>query len=202
MSKESDRMVKDAIAAIRKELTSEELDKVNTHLKTIEREFSDVFEDTKAFLDESISRKNKIKELTQENENLKDQVEKAGDKTALNTLQKSYDELKKENENLKGFQSQIYGQRKTEFLNLFDKVKDHTDFDKVKPFLKIPEEKEGKLDWEGSLPEDISNNLAEVEKAMKFGAFADVKLPKPGEQTIVKTAKPQKNQFDQFPGPK
>lgn len=202
MSKESGQTVKNAMAEIRKTLPSEELDKIGSHLKTVEREFSDVFEDVQTFLNESISRKEKLREKEVEIEKLKDEIAQAKDTSSTDALKKQLDDLKKENDTFKTQQAEIDKQKRSAFVSDFEKYKNHADFEKVKPFLEIPDEVNGKIDWENAAIDDIKLNLAEIEKARSYGSFADVKPPgTPGAKVPPKTT-PTKDPFEKFPGPK
>jgi len=177
MSKDSGQTVKNAIAAIRKELASEELDKIGSNLKAVEREFNDVFEDVQTFLNESISRKEKLREKDVEIEKLKDEIEKSKDTSSTDAIKKQLADLKKENETFKTQQAATDKQKRDAFVGDFEKYKNHADFEKVKPFLKIPDEVDGKIDWENAAIDDIKLNLSEIEKARTYGSFADVNPP-------------------------
>lgn len=202
MSKESDQLVKSALAAIRKEVGAEALEKISSHLKTIEREFDDVFDDVKEFLNESVKRKETIREKEREIEKLNEQISKSKDTSAFDAMKKERDDLKGQVDSFKKVQADADKQKRETFVGSFDQYKDHADFAKVKPFLKIPEEVDGKLDWSKSTAEDINHNLSELEKARAYGSFGDVKIPKPGDSKVPDPKDKTKDPFAAFPGPK
>lgn len=204
MSKESDQTVKTAIAAIRKEVGAEALEKINSHLKMIEHEFSDVFEDAQSFLGESVDRKNKLREKDREIEKLKDEAEKSKDNTAFDKIKVENEALKTQVANLKKFKDDSDKSKRDSFLSIFESIKDHKDFDKIKTSLKIPELKDEKIDWESMPPEEIASNLAEIEKSKNYGLFADIKITKASDSKIPKIPIPQKDPlkdpFKNLPG--
>jgi len=195
-------MVKNAIAAIRKELPSEELDKISSHLTTINAEFRDVYDEFQHIYGETKDRKEKLREKDAEIEKLSDEIEKLKDTGTTDALKKQLDDLKKENDAFKSQQAATDKQKRDAFVTDFEKYKNHADFEKVKPFLKIPDEVDGKIDWENSDVDDIKFNLSEIEKARSYGSFADVNPPNPSGPKVPPKTTDIKDPLDKFPGPK
>jgi len=201
MSKESEQMFKNALASIRKELTPEEYGKIAAHLKTAEGEFQDVWDDFQHVYRETIDRKEKIRDKDREIEQLQDQLKSAKDNTEVEKIRGDLKAMKDENEKLKQFQSEIHDQQRSKFSQMYETHKNHGDFERVKPFLKIPDEKDGKPDWQSISIDEIVKNIAEIEKARAYGSFADVKIHQPGNSKIPPNQKTE-SPFSKFPGAK
>lgn len=198
MSKESDQKVKDAIAAIRKELSSEELDKISSNLKTIEYEFKDVLEDTQRFLGEAKDKKKGLQSKDVEIGKLQDEITelKADDSSAKIITER--DDLKKKNEGLEEYKTSVLKSRRESFISRFDKIKDHVNFEKISKGLKVPEEKDGKRDWSKVTDDEIGINLSELQKAEDWGIFGDIKTtdgPNPQTRNAGDNKDPFKGKF-------
>jgi len=187
------------IAEIRKSLDDETVAKVGTLLKDLERGIGELIDDAKADSAESKSRKLKIKELESEKEKLQDEVEKLKSDNSSEALQKQNEELKKENETLKQYQASVLKDRRNSFVTRYDKIKDVVNFDKISKDLKLPEEKDGKLNWESLSDDDISANLEIISKAEEWGLFEKQPGGNPPNRPAAGSDK-IKDPFDKFPG--
>lgn len=181
------------IAEIRKSLDDETVAKVGTLLKDLERGIGELIDDAKADSAESKSRKLKIKELESE-------IEKLKSDNSSEALRKQYEELKKENETLKQYQASVLKERRNSFVSRYDKIKDAVNFDKISKDLKVPEQKDGKLDWDSLTDDDISANLEIIIKAEEWGLFEKQPGGNPPNRQAAGNDK-IKDPFDDFPGP-
>jgi len=201
MSKESDQKVKDAIAAIRKELTSEELDKISSNLKTIEFEFKDTYDDAQRFLGEAKDKKKGLQSKDIEIARLQDEVDKLTLDNSSEAIITERDGLKTENDSLKEYKTSVLKSRRDDFVREFDVIKDSVNFEKISKNLKIAEEKDSKRDWTIISDEDIASNLSEIQKAKDWGLFESKSNLRSLNIPII-PGKPEKDPFDAFPGPK
>jgi chromosome segregation ATPase len=114
-------------------------------------------------------------------------------------LRKQYEELKKENETLKQYQASVLKERRNSFVSRYDKIKDAVNFDKISKDLKVPEQKDGKLDWDSLTDDDISANLEIIIKAEEWGLFEKQPGGNPPNRQAAGNDK-IKDPFDDFPG--
>ncbi len=118
---------------------------------------------------ESKTRQTKIQELEREVETIK--AEK--DKILTDTKHEDYDKLKTyfdTNEKLLVDGKKI---TRTKFIEWHGKNKDHVDFSKCKTGYTIPEEKDGKIDW-NSIDDDIMvANDTKLKEHEGLGFFGD-----------------------------
>jgi hypothetical protein len=156
--------IKEVVQEIRTRLGEEELPKVETYLKEIERNFLSVVDDLKAANAESKSRKLKLRELQEQLENVQAEAEKLKDTSAL-------DELKKENEQLKEFQKQIFNQNKEKFMKEFSEIAKHPAFEKIKDKIKLPEPDGENWKFESLTDEDVQYNLQKLNEYKELGIF-------------------------------
>ena len=187
------------IAEIRKSMDDETVAKVGTQLKDLERGIGDLLDDVKSASAESKSRKLKIKDLEAEKEKLLDELEKLKTDNSGESLKIENDTLKKENEKLKEYQASVLKDRRESFQMKYEKIKDAVNFDKISKDLKLPEEKDGKMDWESLSDDDISANIAILSKAEEWGLFEKQPGGNPPNQP-TRSGQTTQDPFDKFPG--
>ncbi len=118
---------------------------------------------------ESKKRQTKNQELEREVETIK--AEK--DKILTDTKHEDYDELvkyKTDNEKLLADGKKITRQK---FIEWHGKNKDHVDFGKCKSGYTIPEEKDGKIDWDSVDDDVMVANDTKLKEHEELGFFGD-----------------------------
>ncbi len=144
---------------------------------------------------ESRKRKDRIQELERDMEALKEEK----DKILTDTKHEDYDKLKTyfdTNEKLLVDGKKI---TRTKFIEWHGKNKDHVDFEKCKTGYIIPEEKDGKIDWD-SIDDDVmvanDTKLKEHEGLGFFGGGTGGKDElKGGKSGNTEVVRPYKDQF-------
>ena len=170
-------MGKEAISKIREAL-GEESPKVETFLKAIESDYSkfdveldDLRETVKHVNTESKQRKLKIREQEGELEDKNTEIETLKGKdmseevTTLKTKLKSYEDAEVEKTKLKA----------KGFIDKYEALKIHADWDTCKSKFKLPEEKDGKLDWESMDINDIAKNADGLAEYVGIGKLGEAK---------------------------
>jgi hypothetical protein len=180
---------KEKIAKIREVIGEEKAAEVSPFLAEIQSEFISVSSDNQANIKESMGRKTKLREQADEISDLKAQVEKLGDDTALS-------ELKKENEELKAFQTKVHGDTRKNFIAKIESYKDNEKFLEVRDNLaiKIKTEKvDGKdvfvFDPESMDAAEINHSLGKImeyESLNVFGTNGNETVNSPGPDGIIK----------------
>ena len=152
---------------VRSQLSSEDLDKVGALLEEIKSEGISISDSLSAVNSESKNRKIKIKELQDQLETLsieRDDFKNKFEGFDTSTLENEREQYKKK------YHSLLDGQRNA-FAAALEKVKDHPNWDKAKSMFKMPEEKDGKIDWATLAPEDIEHNINKWSELEKLGYF-------------------------------
>ena len=195
-------MGKEAISKIREAL-GEDSSKVETFLKAIESDYSkfdveldDLRETVKHVNTESKQRKLKIREIESELEDKNTEIETLKGKdmseevTTLKTKLKSYEDAEVEKTKLKA----------KGFIDKFDTIKIHADWDTCKSKFKLPEEKDGKLDWESIDINDIAKNADGLAEYVGIGKLGEAS-PKSEDRSQSRIDAPKSfNVYDkQFP---
>jgi len=185
-------MSKEAISKIREAL-GEDSSKVETHLKAIESDYSKFTVDLEELQDtikhvntESKQRKLKIRELEGELEDAKTETETLKGKDmseevkTLTAKVKVYEDAEAEKVKLKA----------KGFIDKYDKLKVHADWDKAKDKFKIADpikdDKDGKLDW-GSL--DINEIAKNADKLNEYQGIGLLGEANPGSEAKAGTRK-------------
>jgi chromosome segregation ATPase len=154
---------------------------VETAIKDIERGFNDLKDDIETANNESKGRKLKLRELEKEKEDFEDTLKAKDEEIKTAKEDNSGEDLKKEVEGLRTFKVESLKKQRDGFVKSFNSYKDHGDYEKVKSKLKLPEEKDGKLDFKDTSDEDMEHNQAEINRALGYGLFGDVKAPGTGK---------------------
>ena len=156
--------VESALKGIEKALEKHEttVSGLETTIEEKETSVNDLFKESK-------KRQTKNQELEREVETIK--AEK--DKILTDTKHEDYDELKKyktDNETKLADDKKI---TRTQFIEWHGKNKDHKDYEKCKSGYTIPEEKDGKIDW-NSVDDDVMvANDTKLKEQKGYGFFAD-----------------------------
>ena len=194
-------MSKEAISKIREAL-GEDSSKVETHLKAIEGDYSkfnveleDLRDTIKHVNTESKQRKLKIRELEG---NLDDKD------TEMETLKGKdmTEEVKTLQTKLKGFEDAEVEKIKIKakgFIDKYDTLKDHTDWDTCKGKFTIPEEKDGKLDWDSVDINDIAKNADGLTEYIGIGKLGDAN-PKSEERNQDRNSKSDEKEENPYKG--
>jgi len=165
-SEDMEMLIKDIIAQVRAKLSSEESEKVNSLLSDIIRAESELIADRSSANNESKSRKEKIRELTETIETQKAELETGKTKAA---------EYEKEKEELEGFKTKWQtgiDKRNTDNKAKWDNISKKFDIKETDPgFDKIAKIKEFySLDKELT-PEQIEKNINLASQHEKLGLF-------------------------------
>lgn len=151
--------IKDKIAEIRKALPAEEIAKVENILKDVENEekilnnnLSETQSDLHSANSESKGRKIELKKVKALLDDKDIEIDELKGKT-------DHSELTEENESLKEYKNKILKEQKTVFINSYERIKDHPNFEKAKARFIIPELKDEKLDWETVKSDDMEANI-------------------------------------------
>lgn len=194
MSKETAQLIE----KIRTALDEDTLSKVGTYLndlgsslRTIERTVSDQNTEIHEVNEESKGRKLDKRNLQEKIDDLEDKLRKANDNTAM-------DDLKEENKGLKEYKDSQMKDRRKKFDAKYIALKDHPDFEKAKPHLNLPEEKDGKIDFTDLDDDVIDLNLSEIEKMTSLGLFQFDKDNKPIERPGHRTTETENEKDDEF----
>ena len=185
-------MGKEAISKIRVAL-GEDSSKVETFLKAIESDYSkfdveldDLRETVKHVNTESKTRKLKIRDLESELDDSNTEIETLKGKDmseevkTLNVKLKSYEDAEAEKVKLKA----------KGFIDKFDTLKVHADWDTCKSKFKIPEEKDGKLDWDSIDVNDIAKNADGLAEYVGIGKLGEAN-PENEDRTQRRTDSPK-----------
>jgi len=168
-------MSKEAISKIRVALGEDSskvesmLVEINSDYSEFQRKLDDQQETIKSVNTESKGRKLEIRELKSNLDDEKEKIEKleGQDKSA---------ELKDLTEKLKVFTDTETEQIKTKakgFIDKYDKLKVHADFDSCKGKFKLPVEKDGKLDWSEVDVNDVAKNADGLTEYIGIGKFGE-----------------------------
>jgi len=175
MSKESKQRFTSAMAELKAKLSTEVLEEVNGLLSSINREFLDVEGDVNALYKESITRKEGLTALQTELDNLKQ--EKQSLESMFSDSAPQLENLTKERDEYKSkFESYLESEKKQsreKWVNYFDQIKEHTDFERTKNHFKIPEMIEDKLDWDSLDADAFKHNLSKLDEYKSLGHFQD-----------------------------
>ena len=161
--------VKEKLDIVMSKLTPEQKADVGSVLKTIETEYVDLQTSLTAANSEAAERRRASKELKAKLDEQDDLIE--GYKGQLAKVDDS--PVKKELEAVKNKYKNILGLQKNSFKSVYPKIKDHTNFSKVKDRFVLPE-KEGAVDFDSMKDEDWEKNLTVFEDLNSIDYFGEV----------------------------
>lgn len=181
--------IKDLLEEIKRSVDEETQGKIATTLAKIGSEYNELSENFDIVKNESVKRKEKIRDelmpkITQYEDEIEDWKKKA-DTTEFQAELSTLREFKK---------SQLKNQRTT-FVKTFDGIVKHPNFEKAKTRFTLPELEDEKYQWDKISDADMEKNISELndlneleyfktgkEKPGTFGdRFSDVKDDKPPE---------------------
>lgn len=182
--------ITDKIAQLRKVIGEEKAAEVSPLLSEIQTRFISVESDNKANISESMGRKDKIRTHEATISDQKAQIEKLGDETAFN-------DLKKENVELKTFQTQVHGDTRKNLITRVESYKDNEKFAEVRDNLglatKAAKDTEGKdilvFDPESMDAAAVTHSLGKImeyESLKVFGENGTQTIDSPGPDGIIK----------------
>ena len=156
---------------------------VRTALKQLESLHEEVVEKLSLFGSENAEKRKINNSLERQIRELSGQVETL--QTERNEFSQKATEIPEELEGLRKFKNQYVEKRNNEFFTKFESIQSNPRFEKAKELFKLPEEKDGKLDW-GSLNEtDIEQNINKMNELETIEYFEKKKSVsgKPGSVT-------------------
>lgn len=183
--------------SISSKVTGENADEVKSLLKKLQGEFEDKMYTLKSFGQENKEKRIKINEKESLIRDLNEQI------TSLNgQIEKlSNSNVSEELENLKAFKKNVFEQKRKGFADKFTNVMQHPNFEKAKPYFKMPEFDNDAPKWDSLTDDDIQSNMNEIDKLTNLGFFSDqnqvqpksvfngkVEPPK-SQSELIKTAK-------------
>lgn len=158
---------------VRSQLSSEDLDKgLGALLEEIKGEAISLLDNLSAANSESKNRKIEIKSLKEKLENI--EIERDDFKNKLDGFDTSG--LENERNNYKDKYHSLLDKEKNAFAIAVGQIKEHPNWDKAKPLLKLPVEKDGKLDWASMSPEDTEYNVSKWNELQQLGYFGEVQV--------------------------
>jgi len=163
MSKEDYNKIVNNVEKIASALTEEQKAQLGETLSSIKYNAQGLSDDVGTLLKETMSRKEKIRELENNVSILSQEKEKLS-----NTDQVS--ELNKRIEELQGFKTQVFEEKKKDYINTYKRVKDHPDFEKLKDKILIPTEKDGEFILDGEDSQIIAG-LDKISEYQNLGLF-------------------------------
>ena len=156
--------VDSAVNAIEKQYET-----LNSKMEKLETEVQDKSDSIDELYKESKKRQSKVQELERDLEGKETEIEKIKNDTS----HEDYDDLKKEVEGFRTEKKEAINKSRKDFVDSFDKLKEHSDWETSKKFYNIPEEKDGKLDWD-SLEDDVMlQNVNKLNEHKELGFFSD-----------------------------
>ena len=154
---------------------------VESSLKKIEKSYDDLqvqitnasdknakqVEDYGELYKESKKRQTRVKELELELETEKD----AKDKILKDTKHEDYDELVKYKSDNEALLAEGKEKTRKQFIKVHEEIKEHDDYEKAKDNFKLPEDKDGKLDWTEISDDDMVLNMQKLTEQQGYGLF-------------------------------
>jgi len=167
--------IKESIDQVRSQLPDEALSKVGSVLENIKTEVQETEDRLSAANTESRNRKIKLREYETKIEDYDVRI------TELQGKVDSFDDtsLKTEVEQYKNKYNNLIGNQKQSFISSFEQIKIHPNFETAKSRFVIPDEKDGKPDWESMDVETLEKNLSALNDLNQLNYFATKNEPFP-----------------------
>lgn len=177
--------------AISSKVTGDNAEEVKSLLKKLQGEFEDKIYTLKSFGQENKEKRIKIGE---QDSLIRDLNEK------ITTLNGQVDQLKnssdsEELESLRNFKKQAFAEKRNGFAEKFTNVMQHPNFEKAKPYFKMPEFKDDSPNWDSLTDDDIHANMNEINKLTNLGFFSDESV-QPTKQVFNGKVEPPKSQSE------
>lgn len=166
--KEAVDSIRDAVGVDNAE---ERQDKVNRAIRDMERVESDYAHDLKTVTVESMKRKDDKISLKRTIEEKDDEITEVNKKLDIAKDDNSLTDITSERDTLLGFKTTVLERNRVDFVAGFETIKGHRDFEKVKPRLVLPDEEDGKMDFEKISDDDIEKNQVAIQDAKTYGLF-------------------------------
>lgn len=166
--------IKELVDRVRSKLTDEQISDVGSDLEQIKSGYLEKTGELKAAVAESMERKRKIRDLTEESENL------TLDRDSWKSKYESHDdsELIEERDKYKNKWTEYIDTQRGFFEEFYKSAKESDSWDKVKNEYKIPEDEK----WDKLESSDIENNVDKMTYHKRLGLF-DEQKPKPKPPT-------------------
>ena len=163
MSKEDYNKIVNDVEKIASTLTDEQKTQLGETLSSIRYNAQGLSDDVGTLLKETMSRKEKIRELESNVSILSQEKEKLSNTDQVSDLNKQIEELQ-------GFKTQVFEEKKKGYIDTYKKVKDHPDFEKLKDKILIPTEKDGVFTLDGEDSQVVSG-LNKINEYQGLGLF-------------------------------
>ena len=155
--------LQDIFEQISSKVDDDNKDKVGSLLKDVERRYNNLQDDVKSANSESKNRKLKIRELEEKLTDSEIKIEGLSNNT-------EFEEMKKQNENLKTFQKTVHEQERANYENNYNTFSKHASFEKIKDKIAVPEQDGDKTDFSKiDINEVIKSN-------QKFSEYSELGL--------------------------
>lgn len=158
--------IKEHMTRIRSEVGEEMASKIAGHLNSIEMAYTDLSKARGSIDEARVKYRDRADELTKEVEELQRKI------VGLNN-DDSVKELTEKVKKLEGFQTQVYKENREKFTKMFDNIKEHANFDKVKSNFKLGELKDDAYDNTSLSDEDVNHNINKLTEYQSLGIFGD-----------------------------
>lgn len=172
MSKEDYNKIVNDVEKIASALPEDLKTQLGETLSSIRYNAQGLSDDVGTLLKETMSRKEKIRELENNVTILSQEKDKLSNSDQVAELNAKIEELT-------GFKNQVFSEKRNGYLKRIESIKDSPNFDKVKDFITLPVEKDGKLSLEGIEDDKVIKSLSELEKFEKLGIFSTQKALTP-----------------------
>jgi len=156
--------IKEHLSKIRSEVGEEMASKIAANLNSIDIAYTDLSNNRKSIDEARVKYRDRSEELTKEIETLQGKVVALGNDETVS-------ELTAKIEKLEGFQTQVFKENRAKFGQMFEGIQASPAFDKVKPYLELPEPKDDKYDFTNLSDEAINKNYNEGLKLQSLGLF-------------------------------
>lgn len=144
-------------------------DDLKAEIKTQSETIDKKDEDINGLYKESKKRQTKLQEQEREIDTLKSEK----DKILKDTEHEDYDELFKYKTDNEAKLAEKKITIRKQFIEKHNALKDHSDYDKCKGGYNLPEEKDGKLDWESLDDDTMVANANKLKEHEGLGFFSD-----------------------------
>ncbi len=153
------------IAEIRRELGEETATRLNPVLKEIEMDYKDKLETISTVNNESKTRKLKLREYEEKLLEKEEEVKRLSNDEEVKRI-------KAENERLRRLEEQVINEKKQKLSARLSQISEHTDFEKLKNTVKIPDPVEGKYLADTLKPDEVDTILGKIDEYSNLGLFA------------------------------
>jgi hypothetical protein len=147
-------------------LSEEEREKVSSHLSQIKYAAEGMDADRDALYKESVSRKEKLRDLESDIDKLRSEKEELENTDKVQ-------ELQSEIEKLQTFREQVYNEKRGQYKSKLKSIMEHDKFDKIKDKIAVPDKKneDDELIFDELENEQVEQSLEKIQEWEDLGIF-------------------------------